>query len=78
MRGSDSVAFSNPDAGMRVADEDVKRLWSNWGFVVSVYCPGSRRTLEDPCDSFAPTVLRVSSVITYFDISHILLIFEDP
>ena len=46
----------NPGDGERVAEEDIRILCSNCGFVVDVYCPGSKCKEGAPWDaSVAPT-----------------------
>ena len=53
----------NPGEGERVTEEDVRTLCSNCGFVVDVYCPGSRCTEGTPCaKSVAPTNVKVRVV----------------
>jgi hypothetical protein len=45
-----------PGDGERAAEEDVRRLCSNCGFVVDVYCPGSKCTEGAPwAERVAPT-----------------------
>ena len=49
-----------PGDGASVGDEDVRRLCSNCGFVVVVYCAGSKCTEGAPwAESVAPTDVKV-------------------
>ena len=61
LRGrGETVDKLNPGEGERVAEEDVRILCSNCGFVVDVYCPGSKCTVEAPwAESVAPTRVKV-------------------
>ena len=61
LRGrGETVDRLNPGEGERVAEEDVRILCSNCGFVVDVYCPGSKCTEEAPwAESVAPTNVTV-------------------
>lgn len=60
LRGRETVEELNPGEGERVAEEDVRILCSNCGFVVDVYCPGSKCTEGAPCaESVAPTNVKV-------------------
>ena len=48
-----------PGEGERVAEDDVRILCSNCGFVVDVYCPGSKCREGAPgVESVAPTVVK--------------------
>ena len=60
----ETVDELNPGEGERVAEEDVRILWSNCGFVVDVYCPGSKCTEGAPCaESVAPTNVKVRIIL---------------
>jgi hypothetical protein len=50
--------LAKPGEGLSDADAAVITLWSNWGFVVDVYCPGrSKRLAAAPgAEMVAPTV----------------------
>jgi hypothetical protein len=64
LRGrAETVDELNPGEGERVADEDVRILCSNCGFVVDVYCPGSKCTEGVPCaERVTPTNVKVRAI----------------
>ena len=64
LRGrGEAVDELNPGEGERVAEEDVRILCSNCGFVVDVYCPGSKWTEGVPCaERVAPTKIKVRAI----------------
>jgi hypothetical protein len=64
LRGrGETVDELNPGEGERVADEDVRILCSNCGFVVDVYCPGSKCTEAPWAESVAPTNIKVRVIL---------------
>ena len=75
----DMEADSKPGDAERVAEEVVNRECSNCGFVVDVYCPGSKWTSADAPEalSFAPTKDRFRECY-HRDYNDILVVFENP
>ncbi|PSR73303.1 hypothetical protein PHLCEN_2v10831 [Hermanssonia centrifuga] len=46
----DELALANPGAKASSAEEEESKTWSNCGFVLEVYCPGSNRTFVGVSD----------------------------